>query len=122
MLWCKGFYYVYGIYIDIEWCFDWKWDWVLLYLVLLVGRQVLDVGCGSGYYLWCMYGEGVVGVYGIDFMQLFLIQFLVIKYFIGVVLVYFLFLGIEQMQLVGVFDIVFLMGVFYYCCDFMEFL
>lgn len=68
MLWCKGLFLLYGVNIDIEWCFDWKWDCVLFYFFDLIGCIILDVGCGSGYYMWCMIGVGVYFVVGIDFM------------------------------------------------------
>lgn len=71
MLWWKGLYYLYGIYIDIEWYFDFKWDCVFLYFVLLKDCMILDVGCGSGYYMWWMVGEGVKMVVGIDLIELF---------------------------------------------------
>lgn len=68
MFWRKGLFNFYGIYIDIEWCLDWKWDCVVFYISLLEDWNVLDVGCGSGYYMWCMLGEGVNNVIGIDFI------------------------------------------------------
>lgn len=122
MPWRKGPYHLHGIHIDTEWRSDWKWDRVLPHLAPLQGRQVLDVGCGSGYHLWRMYGEGAAGVYGIDPTQLFLIQFMAIKHFIGDAPVHFLPLGIEQMQPVAAFDTVFSMGVLYHRRDPMEFL
>ena len=63
MPWRKGPYHVHGIHIDTEWRSDWKWARVLPHLAPLAGRQVLDVGCGSGYHLWRMHGEGAAGVY-----------------------------------------------------------
>lgn len=72
MLWCKGLFSLYGIEIDIEWCSDWKWDCLLFYIELLKGCIVFDIGCGLGYYLWCMCGEGVNFVVGIDLFDLFL--------------------------------------------------
>lgn len=122
MPWRKGPYHIHGIHLDTEWRSDWKWDRVLPHLEPLAGRQILDVGCGSGYHLWRMHGEGAAAVYGIDPTQLFLIQFLAIKHFIGEAAVHFLPLGIEQMQPVAAFDTVFSMGVLYHRRDPMAFL
>lgn len=72
MPWRKGLFLLYGVNIDTEWRFDWKWDCVLLYFFDLTGRTILDVGCGSGYYMWRMIGAGAHFAVGIDPTQLFL--------------------------------------------------
>ena len=41
----------------------------------LKDRTILDVGCGSGYHMWRMVGEGAKMVVGIDPTELFLCQF-----------------------------------------------
>ncbi len=58
MPWRKGPFSLYGVNIDTEWRSDWKWDRVLPHLSPLKGRLVLDVGCGGGYHMWRMLGEG----------------------------------------------------------------
>ncbi|MCA1767216.1 MAG: tRNA 5-methoxyuridine(34)/uridine 5-oxyacetic acid(34) synthase CmoB [Idiomarina sp.] len=50
--WRKGPFNLFGVAIDTEWRSDWKWQRVAPHLDDLNGRQVLDVGCGSGYHLW----------------------------------------------------------------------
>ncbi|HGE5060035.1 TPA: tRNA 5-methoxyuridine(34)/uridine 5-oxyacetic acid(34) synthase CmoB, partial [Klebsiella pneumoniae] len=75
MPWRKGPFHVHGIHIDTEWRSDWKWDRVLPHISPLQGRYVLDVGCGSGYHLWRMVGEGAKLAVGIDPSPLFLCQF-----------------------------------------------
>lgn len=122
MPWRKGPFNFHGIHIDTEWRSDWKWDRVKPHIAPLAGKQVLDVGCGSGYHLWRMRGEGAANVYGIDPTQLFLIQFLATKHFIGDAPVHLLPLGIELMQPLKAFDTVFSMGVLYHRKDPMLFL
>ncbi len=114
MPWRKGPFSLHGIEIDTEWRSDWKWDRVLPHISPLAGRTVLDVGCGSGYHLWRMRGEGANTVVGIDPTDLFLCQFQAVKHFIPDEHVHLLPLGIEQMQPLQAFDTVFSMGVLYH--------
>lgn len=118
MPWRKGPYNINHIYIDTEWRSDWKWDRVVPHLSPLDGRKVLDIGCGSGYHLWRMLGEGAEMAVGVDPSLLFMTQFLAIKHFVGAEApAYFLPLTLEQLpktEPTGVFDTVFSMGVLYH--------
>lgn len=113
--WRKGPFHLHGIHIDCEWRSDFKWDRLLPHLSPLKGRLVLDVGCGSGYHMWRMVGEGAKMVVGIDPTDLFLYQFEAVRKLLGgnhrANLIP---LGIEEMQPLGVFDTVFSMGVLYH--------
>lgn len=122
MPWRKGPYYIHDIHLDTEWRSDWKWDRVAPHITPLKDRTVLDVGCGSGYHMWRMLGQGASRVIGIDPTQLFLIQFQAIKHFIAQDNIHFLPLGIEEMQPLNAFDTVFSMGVLYHRKDPMQFL
>lgn len=122
MPWRKGPFYIHDIHIDTEWRSDWKWERVVDHISPLKGRNVLDVGCGSGYHMWRMLGEQANRVIGIDPTQLFLIQFQAIKHFIPHEDIHFLPLGIEEMQPLHAFDTVFSMGVLYHRKDPMQFL
>ncbi|UTV28565.1 tRNA 5-methoxyuridine(34)/uridine 5-oxyacetic acid(34) synthase CmoB [Photobacterium atrarenae] len=113
--WRKGPYHVHGIHIDTEWRSDWKWDRLLPHISPLHGRSVLDVGCGNGYHMWRMLGEGAKLTVGIDPSNLFLIQFEAIKRLMGRQHpAYLLPLGIEQLPELKAFDTVFSMGVLYH--------
>jgi tRNA (mo5U34)-methyltransferase len=83
MPWRKGPFDFFGIGIDTEWRSDWKWDRVLPHLSDLKNRQILDVGCGSGYHLWRMLGEDARRVIGVDPGLLFLFQFLAVKGYVS---------------------------------------
>jgi tRNA (mo5U34)-methyltransferase len=113
--WRKGPFHVHGIHIDTEWRSDWKWDRVSPHISPLANRTVLDVGCGSGYHMWRMLGEGAKRVVGIDPSALFLCQFEAIKRLIDVDSpVHLLPLGIEELPPLDAFDTVFSMGVLYH--------
>ena len=81
--WRKGPYSVFGTHIDTEWHSDWKWQRIAPHLTPLRGRKVLDVGCGSGYHAWRMWGAGAEAVVAIDPSQLFWIQFQLIQQWIA---------------------------------------
>ncbi|BCK14164.1 tRNA 5-methoxyuridine(34)/uridine 5-oxyacetic acid(34) synthase CmoB [Vibrio cholerae] len=113
--WRKGPYHLHGIHIDTEWRSDWKWDRLLPHISPLKNRLVLDVGCGNGYHMWRMLGEGAQQVFGIDPSELFLIQFEAVRKLLGDdQRVHLLPLGIEQMPELNAFDTVFSMGVLYH--------
>ncbi|MBI6547285.1 tRNA 5-methoxyuridine(34)/uridine 5-oxyacetic acid(34) synthase CmoB [Xenorhabdus lircayensis] len=115
MPWRKGPFSLYGVEIDTEWRSDLKWDRVLPHISPLEGKTVLDVGCGSGYHMWCMVGEGAQLVVGIDPTQLFLCQFEAVRKLLGNdQRAHLLPLGIEQLPELKAFDTVFSMGVLYH--------
>lgn len=113
--WRKGPYEVHGIVIDSEWRSDWKWARLEKHLAPLAGRTVLDIGCGNGYYLWRMLGQGARRVIGIDPTLLFVMQFRAIRHFAGDYPIEVLPCGIEDLPPnLRAFDTVFSMGVLYH--------
>lgn len=115
MPWRKGPFSLYDINIDCEWRSDWKWQRILPYLSPLTDKLVLDVGCGNGYHMWRMVGEGAKTVIGIDPTQLFLCQFAAVRKLIGNnQQAHLLPLAIEQLPMLAAFDTVFSMGVLYH--------
>ena len=113
--WRKGPFTVHDIHIDTEWRSDWKWDRLLPHITPLKGRHVLDVGCGNGYHMWRMLGEGAELTVGIDPSNLFVVQFEAIRRLMGQdPRAYLLPLGIEDLPELKAFDTVFSMGVLYH--------
>ncbi len=76
--WRKGPFELFGVRIDSEWRSNLKWE-RLAATIRLRNRRVLDVGCGNGYYLWRMLGQGARIALGIDPGQLFIAQFNALK-------------------------------------------
>ncbi len=114
--WRKGPMHLGGVDIDTEWRSDWKWDRLKDEIAPLIGRTVLDIGCGNGYYLYRMLGAGAKLAVGIDPFLLFVMQFWAIKHFEPEVLpAWVLPLGWEDLpDVLPHFDAVFSMGVLYH--------
>lgn len=121
--WRKGPFQLFDHYIDTEWRSDWKWQRLLPHIQPLAGRKVLDVGCGNGYYLWRMLGDGAEQVLGVDPMWLFRMQYEVLRFYFSEALttkqqVEMLPLGIDDLPAdTRYFDTVFSMGVLYHRRD-----
>ena len=72
--WRKGPFSALGIDLDAEWLSNLKWA-RLAGALDLHGAEVLDVGCGNGYYALRMLGAGARRVTGIDPSALAMAQF-----------------------------------------------
>lgn len=115
MPWRKGPMSLFGIDINTEWHSDWKWDRVSPHIKSLKGKDVLDIGCGNGYYALRSYGQGANLVLGIDPGQKYIMQFYALKKYLGNIPVHLLPLGIEDIPpSLKAFDTVFSMGVLYH--------
>ncbi len=113
--WRKGPFSIFGIELDTEWRSDWKWDRLIPHISSLAGRTVLDVGCGNGYHCLRMAGAGAARVIGIDPSPRFVVQFYMLKKYLGNLPVDILPVGIEALPTgASVFDTTFSMGVFYH--------
>lgn len=118
MPWRKGPFQIGPVTIDTEWRSDWKWMRIADHLQPLENRVVLDVGCGSGYHLWCMRAAGASLVVGIDPSLLYLKQFDAIQHYARDKAVHFLPLPMEALPpTMQAFDTVFSMGVLYHRRD-----
>lgn len=113
--WRKGPFELFGVHIDTEWRSDWKWDRLESAISPLQGRNVLDVGCGSGYHCWRMRGAGAALVAGIDPTPLFVMQYFALQRYINDPAVAVLPMGIEHLpEKMRRFDTVFSMGILYH--------
>ena len=112
--WRKGPLELAGIRIDTEWRSDWKWKRLATHLDL-EGHQVLDIGCGNGYFGLRMLGAGARLVVGIDPTLIFVMQWLAMQKLSPGLNNFVLPLGIEELPAdTDRFDSVFSMGVLYH--------
>ena len=113
--WRKGPFSLYGNHVNAEWQSNRKWDRVVADIDL-VGKSVLDVGSGNGYYGFRMLQAGAKSVIGVEssiaaVLQAGLCQWLtdlpntVVPYRFG------------STSLNTTFDVVFSMGVLYHQRD-----
>ncbi|MCB1647163.1 MAG: tRNA 5-methoxyuridine(34)/uridine 5-oxyacetic acid(34) synthase CmoB [Pseudomonadales bacterium] len=112
--WRKGPWRIFGTEIDTEWRSDWKWNRIRPHLSPLQDRSVLDIGCGNGYHLFRMLGEGASLAVGIDPTRLFLYQFAIARRYLPHTAAYLLPLRSEHLPAFGTFDTVFSLGVLYH--------
>tara|TARA_B100001123_G_C15291202_1_gene1017504 strand:+ start:652 stop:1626 length:975 start_codon:yes stop_codon:yes gene_type:complete len=113
--WRKGPFDLNGVHVDSEWRSDMKWNRLKDKISPLDNRQVLDVGCGNGYYILRMLEAGANYVIGIDPTILFVIQFEAIRKLTGIQSAHVLPLKLEELPpLSNAFDTVFSMGVLYH--------
>lgn len=115
--WRKGPFRIGPIEIDSEWRCDLKWQRFAERIDPLIGRRVLDVGGGNGYYSWRMRGAGAAAVLNIDPTTLFLMQFLAIDRFVRETEVAMLPITLEALPSIEPFDTTFSMGVLYHRRD-----
>ncbi|MGI9236983.1 MAG: tRNA 5-methoxyuridine(34)/uridine 5-oxyacetic acid(34) synthase CmoB [Woeseiaceae bacterium] len=113
--WRKGPFRLAGVNIDAEWQSDRKWARLADAIAPLSGRNVLDVGCGNGYYALQMRKAGASHVIGIDPTLLYVMQFLAVNTFERDPNVFVLPLRLDELpDARHRFDTAFSMGVLYH--------
>ena len=113
--WRKGPFDVGGVHIDAEWRSDFKWARLSDTVAPLAGRNVLDVGCGNGYYALRLHEESANAVLGIDPTLLYVMQFFAVTYDCEPLPVKVLPLRMHELpDTPRVFDTTFSMGVLYH--------
>ena len=121
--WRKGPFDLFGVFIDTEWRSNLKWNRIQDKIASLNGRIILDVGCGNGYYLYRMLGQGARLALGIDPTQLFLAQFVALQHYFSADQALLLPIKSEEilaesdLEITQGFDTIFSMGVYYHRRD-----
>jgi tRNA (mo5U34)-methyltransferase len=114
--WRKGPFELFGLKIATEWRSDWKWQRLAPHLDRVRGLEVLDVGCGNGYFGWRALGAGASRVVGVDPSLLFFMQHLAICRYLPDQPNWLLPITFESLP-VADFDLVMSMGVVYHRKD-----
>jgi tRNA (mo5U34)-methyltransferase len=113
--WRKGPFQIGSVTIDSEWRSDLKWNRLKDSIAPLQSRNVLDVGCGNGYYALQMRSAGAQTVIGIDPTILYVMQFRAVSRFTDAKRVFVLPLRLHELpDNSRTFDTTFSMGVLYH--------
>ena len=113
--WRKGPFQIGSVTIDSEWRSDLKWNRLKDSIAPLQSRNVLDVGCGNGYYALQMSSAGAQTVIGIDPTILYVMQFRAVSRFTDAKRVFVLPLRLHELpHRSRIFDTTFSMGVLYH--------
>ncbi|RIY34349.1 DUF1698 domain-containing protein, partial [Psittacicella gerlachiana] len=123
--WRKGPFKLLRQEIDAEWDCGKKWERIETtgLELQLAGKNILDVGCGNGYYLWQMLMSEAQPnlVLGVEPFEGFTAQFLLAKTIYqalgGEEVPYLLTLPLSKVPVTAKFDLVFNMGVLYHRKD-----
>ncbi|WP_456470795.1 tRNA 5-methoxyuridine(34)/uridine 5-oxyacetic acid(34) synthase CmoB [Caminibacter sp.] len=114
--WRKGPFKINDLFIDSEWKSYIKWNSLKPHLNL-ENKDILDVGCNNGYYMFRMLEMNPKSITGFDPSVLFNLQFDFINQFIKSNIDYKL-LGVEHIPYYEKkFDVIFCMGVLYHRRD-----
>ncbi len=112
--WRKGPFQFLDIHIDTEWDSLLKWRRVQATDIDFTDKNVLDIGCGNGAFMWAIEKSGAKSVTGVDPMWLFYHQFMVLQRYAKNPKLCFLPLGVQDLPLKNSFDSVLSMGVLYH--------
>ena len=115
MPWRKGPFRIFGHEVDAEWRSNLKWDRVCEALGDLRGRNILDVGCGNGYYMFRAAASKPARVIGIDPSVPFLLSFELMQRYLQLENLQYERLGVEDLGVFDkAFDIALCMGIVYH--------
>ncbi|MDG2184286.1 MAG: tRNA 5-methoxyuridine(34)/uridine 5-oxyacetic acid(34) synthase CmoB [Mariniblastus sp.] len=113
--WRKGPFRLFGHEIDAEWQSHMKWDRIVPELGCLEGKQILDVGCGNGYYMFRAAQQQPRLVLGIDPSITFYLQFELMQRYLQLPNLQYELMGVEDLELFDrEFDLVCCMGILYH--------
>ncbi len=114
--WRKGPFDLFGVFIDSEWKSYIKYN-LLESFFDLEGKDVADVGCNNGYYMFRFLSQKPKSVTGFDPSPLFKTQFDLVNFYAKTSIVYEL-LGVEHLPIYKKkFDTIFCLGVIYHRSD-----
>lgn len=114
--WRIGPYKLFDTFIDSEWKSYMKLN-TILQAINIKDKNIADVGCQNGYFMFQFISKGAKSVTGFDPSAFFYTQFNFLNHFIKSNIDYQLF-GVENMPLYNKkFDLIFCMGVLYHRMD-----
>ena len=121
--WRKGPYTLLDQSITAEWDSSLKWNRILPYLGEVEGRDICDIGCNNGFFMFHLQKLNPNLVYGLDPTLNYYLQYLLLSLFYPNDKIVFDLLGVEHLFLFKQnFDIVLCLGILYHHTDPMKIL
>lgn len=116
--WKKGPFKLFGLEIDGEWRSDHKWERIAPHLPDLGDKNILDIGCNNGYFMFRMLEHNPKLVLGIDPVVRTWAQFHYLKSFTHDLPLEMALIGVEHLSYMEeCFDLIFSMGIIYHHPD-----
>jgi tRNA (mo5U34)-methyltransferase len=113
--WRKGPFRLFDHEINAEWQSYMKWDRIAAELGCLEGKQILDVGCGNGYYMFRAAQQKPRLILGIDPSIPFYLQFELMQQYLRLPNLQYELMGVGDLDLFDRdFDMVWCMGILYH--------
>jgi tRNA (mo5U34)-methyltransferase len=116
--WRKGPFSINDVFIDSEWCSNFKWDRFLELNLDMSNKTILDVGSGNGYYGFRMLGLDAKEVLCLEPNLTHFSQFLALNHFVQSKKIQMLPERLESIRInKPYFDVIFSMGLLYHQRD-----
>lgn len=113
--WRKGPFRLFDYTVDAEWQSNLKWDRIAEAIGDLAGCQVLDVGCGNGYYMFRAAAHSPRAVVGMDPSIPFYYAFELVQRFLQMENLQYERMGFDHLDIFEkTFDVTLLMGILYH--------
>ena len=113
--WRKGPFKIFETELDSEWKSNLKWNRIKNHLPNLEGKNILDIGCNNGYYMFKLAAYNPKLVLGIDPVIHNYAQFNFLQRLAKIPSLRFELLGIEHLNFFKeYFDVIFSMGIIYH--------
>lgn len=119
--WVKGPFHLYDFSIEGEWDSGLKWERLSEVIDGLVrGKDVMDVGCNNGYFMFRMLANNPKSVLGVDPVDRVSRQFSILHDLLNLKTIEFRRIGVDDLleSYYDGFDSVFLMGILYHIRDY----
>ncbi len=115
MPWRKGPFSIFGMDVDAEWRSERKWQRILPQLPDLQGKNIADIGCNNGYYMFRMIPHKPQFILGLEPSVQHYYCFKGLNSMTGFSHAHIDLLGVEHINLfANTFDVIFLMGIIYH--------